>query len=42
MTSTLLKQHLWLHRDARLSEADWQPVCDWSVDEADRLGGRQP
>ena len=37
-----LKQYLWLHRDARLSEADWKSVCDWSMDEADRLGGRQP
>jgi hypothetical protein len=37
-----LKQYLWLHWDARLSEADWKSVCDWSMDEADRLGGRQP
>jgi hypothetical protein len=37
-----LKQYLWLHRDARLSEADWKSVCDWSMDEADRLGRRQP
>jgi hypothetical protein len=22
-----LTQDLWLHRDARLSEADWKPVC---------------
>jgi hypothetical protein len=40
MTSTLLKQYLWLHRYARLSEADWQSVCDGSVDEADRLAVR--
>jgi hypothetical protein len=32
-----LKQYLWLHRDAALSEADWKSVCDWSVDEAGRL-----
>ena len=32
-----LKQYLWLHRDATLSEADWKSVCDWSTDEADRL-----
>jgi len=32
-----LRQYLWLHRDATLSEADWKLVCDWSADEADRL-----
>ena len=32
-----LKQYLWLHRDATLSEADWKSVCDWSMEEADRL-----
>jgi hypothetical protein len=32
-----LREYLWLHRDARLSEADWKSVCDWSTDEADRL-----
>jgi len=32
-----LREYLWLHRDARLSEADWKSVCDWSMDEADRL-----
>jgi len=32
-----LKQYLWLHRDATLSEADWKSVCNWSTDEADRL-----
>jgi acyl-CoA reductase-like NAD-dependent aldehyde dehydrogenase len=32
-----LKQYLWLHRDATLSEADWKAVCDWSAEEADRL-----
>jgi hypothetical protein len=32
-----LKQYLWLHRDATLSEADWKAVCDWSTEEADRL-----
>ena len=32
-----LKQYLWLHRAATLSEADWKSVCDWSADEADRL-----
>jgi hypothetical protein len=32
-----LKEYLWLHRDATLSEADWKSVCDWSADEADRL-----
>jgi len=35
-----LGQYLWLHRDARLSEADWKSVCDWSTDEADRLANR--
>ena len=34
-----LKQYLWLHRDATLSEADWKSVCDWSTEEADRLAG---
>ena len=28
---------VWLHRDATLSEADWKSVCDWSMEEADRL-----
>ena len=37
-----LTSYLVLHWDARLSEADWKSVCDWSMDEADRLGGRQP
>jgi hypothetical protein len=32
-----LKQYLWLHRDATLSEADWKSICDWSTEEADRL-----
>ncbi len=32
-----LREYLWLHRDATLSEADWKSVCDWSMDEADRL-----
>jgi hypothetical protein len=32
-----LKQYLWLHRDATLSEADWKSICDWSMEEADRL-----
>jgi hypothetical protein len=32
-----LPQYLWLHRDARLSEADWKSVCDWSMAEAERL-----
>jgi Haem-binding domain len=32
-----LKQYLWLHSDAKLSEADWKSVCDWSAGEADRL-----
>jgi hypothetical protein len=32
-----LKQYLWLHRDAALSEADWKSVCDWSAEEAGRL-----
>jgi hypothetical protein len=32
-----LKEYLWLHRDATLSEADWKSVCDWSMEEADRL-----
>jgi hypothetical protein len=35
-----LAQYLRLHRDARLPEADWKSVCDWSTDEADRLGKR--
>jgi hypothetical protein len=34
-----LKQYVWLHRDATLSEADWKSVCDWSMEEADRLAG---
>lgn len=32
-----LRQYLWLHRDATLAEADWKSICDWSMDEADRL-----
>jgi hypothetical protein len=32
-----LRQYLWVHRDARLSEADWKSVCGWSMDEAGRL-----
>jgi hypothetical protein len=32
-----LREYLWLHRDATLSEADWKSVCDWSTEEADRL-----
>jgi hypothetical protein len=32
-----LPQYLLLHSDARLTEADWKAVCDWSMDEADRL-----
>ena len=32
-----LKQYVWLHRDAALSETDWKSVCDWSMEEADRL-----
>jgi hypothetical protein len=35
-----LATYLWLHRDARLSEAEWKAVCDWSMDEADRIGSR--
>jgi hypothetical protein len=35
-----LPTYLWLHRDARLSETEWKAVCDWSMDEADRLGSR--
>jgi acyl-CoA reductase-like NAD-dependent aldehyde dehydrogenase len=35
-----LASYLWLHRDARLSEAEWKAVCDWSTDEADRIGSR--
>ena len=35
-----LKQYLWLHWDARLSEADWKSVCDWSMDEAGKLADR--
>ena len=35
-----LPAYLWLHRDARLSEAEWKAVCDWSMDEADRRGSR--
>lgn len=40
-----LPSYLLLHGDARLVEADWKAVCDWSMDEADRLaaaGRRQP
>jgi len=36
-----LKQYLWLHRDATLSEGDWKAVCDWSADEAGRLSAGQ-
>lgn len=32
-----LPSYLLLHPGARLAEADWQAVCDWSMDEADRL-----
>jgi hypothetical protein len=32
-----LPQYLLLHPEARLTEADWKAVCDWSMDEADRL-----
>jgi len=32
-----LPEYLWLHRDARLSEADWKSVCDWAMDASDRL-----
>ena len=35
-----LKSYLLLHRDATLSEAEWQAICDWSTGEADRLAGR--
>jgi len=35
-----LPSYLWIHRDARLSEAEWKAVCDWSMDEADRRGSR--
>ncbi len=37
-----LQSYLLLHPGARLTEADWKAVCDWSTDEAERLGGRQP
>ena len=32
-----LPSYLLLHRGARLSEADWHLICDWSADEADRI-----
>jgi len=32
-----LPSYLLLHAEARLAEADWKAVCDWSTDEADRL-----
>ena len=32
-----LAQYVWLHRDARLSEADRKMVCEWSTGEAARL-----
>jgi hypothetical protein len=32
-----LPSYLLLHPGARLAEADWQAICDWSMDEADRL-----
>ena len=35
-----LKSYLLLHPGARLSEVDWQAICDWSTSEADRLAGR--
>jgi hypothetical protein len=31
-----LGSYLLLHRDARLTDAEWKAVCDWSMDEADR------
>jgi hypothetical protein len=31
-----LPPYLLLHNEARLTEADWKAVCDWSMDEADR------
>ena len=35
-----LKSYLLLHPGARLIEADWKVICDWSVEEADRLAVR--
>ena len=31
-----LPAYLLLHPEAKLTEADWKAVCDWSMDEADR------
>ena len=36
-----IREYLWLHRDARLSEVEWKSVCDWSTDESDRLSARR-
>ena len=35
-----MPSYLWIHRDATLAEADWKALCDWSMDEADRLPAR--
>lgn len=36
-----LSSYLWLHRDARLSDADVAALCDWT-DSALRVAKRQP
>ncbi|MEI6668223.1 MAG: heme-binding domain-containing protein [Acidobacteriota bacterium] len=33
-----LGSYLLLHGDAKLSEADWRLICDWSTDESDKVG----
>jgi hypothetical protein len=35
-----LASYLLLHREATLTEVEWKSICDWSADEADRLGRR--
>ncbi len=37
-----LPSYLILHSEARLAEADWQAICDWSMDEAERLAVSGP
>jgi hypothetical protein len=32
-----LKSYLLLHPEARLAEADWKAICDWTGEEVDRL-----
>ncbi|HYI07728.1 MAG TPA: heme-binding domain-containing protein [Thermoanaerobaculia bacterium] len=34
-----LPEYLWLHRDAKLSDADRRTLCNWVVEERARIGG---